>query len=81
MNALTDNSDTAERTGVESTCRMGIKAASQYLQGVSTQTLYRYRHQNIGPRSYTIGTRVFYDVEDLDAWVAEQKATSSRGGA
>lgn len=80
MIAVMGNPESAESTDIWAK-RMGIKDAAKYLQGVSTQTLYRYRHLNTGPRSYTIGTRVFYDREDLDAWVAEQKAGSTRGGA
>ena len=50
--------------------------------GVPVGTLRYRRHAGIGPRSYTLGgRRVRYDPEDVLAWLDEQKAATSRGGA
>ena len=43
-------------------------------------TLRWWRHMNTGPKSYLIGRTVVYDRADLDAWVADQKAATARGG-
>jgi len=39
-----------------------------------------YRHADKGPISYLIGSKVYYDVADLDEWLATQKAATLRGG-
>lgn len=50
--------------------------------GVPTGTLRYWRHAGIGPRSYTLGGRsVRYDPADVQHWLDEQKAATSRGGA
>lgn len=43
-------------------------------------TLRWWRHKDIGPKSYLIGSTVVYDRADLDAWIAEQKQATVRGG-
>jgi hypothetical protein len=55
-------------------------AETSIYTGIPASTLRFWRHQGSGPASYSIGARVFYDVVDLDAWVAAQKAASVRGG-
>lgn len=47
--------------------------------GIPAGTLRYWRHCDTGPRSYTVGRRIRYDVADLDAWIAAQKATTGRG--
>ena len=50
--------------------------------GVPTGTLRYWRHAGIGPRSYTLGGRsVRYDPADVQHWLDEHKAATSRGGA
>jgi DNA-binding transcriptional MerR regulator len=50
--------------------------------GVPVGTLRYWRHAGIGPRSYTLGGRsVRYDPTDVQHWLDEQKAATSRGGA
>lgn len=60
--------------------RLGTKDAAAYLGGLPEDTLRYWRYTGTGPRSYRLGRHIFYDVGDLDSWVAEQKDTTSRGG-
>ncbi|MCB0934359.1 MAG: helix-turn-helix domain-containing protein [Mycobacterium sp.] len=62
-----------------SSYRFRISEASEYLN-VPVNTLYYWRSNKVGPPSYTLQRMVYYDRADLDAWVAEQKAASVRGG-
>jgi hypothetical protein len=59
--------------------RMTTEPAADFL-GVAPATLRYWRHAGIGPASYRLGSKVFYDLVDLDAWAAEQRAGSVRGG-
>lgn len=59
--------------------RLNAKGAADYL-GVPADTLRYWRYEGTGPTSYRLGRHTFYDVADLDEWVAEQKATTARGG-
>jgi hypothetical protein len=56
-----------------------LPAAAEYIQ-MSEATLRYWRLNGIGPASYLRGHRLFYDIADLDAWLAEQKKNSLRGG-
>lgn len=49
--------------------------------GIPVGTLRYMRHCGTGPRSYTLGRTVRYDVEDVRAWLEAQKAATARGGA
>jgi hypothetical protein len=64
----------------QSSIRLGTKAAAAYLGGISEDTLRYWRYERTGPRSYRLGRRCYYDVADLDAWVAEQKSVTAVGG-
>lgn len=60
--------------------RLSTAEASKYT-GIAESTLRYYRHiGSTGPASYTLSSRVFYDLVDLDAWIAAEKAKSLRGG-
>jgi Helix-turn-helix domain len=59
--------------------RMPTADAARYV-GLAESTLRYYRHAGIGPVSYRVVGNVFYDRADLDAWLAEQRAASVRGG-
>lgn len=59
--------------------RMTSKQTASYI-GTSENTLRYWRACDEGPRSYSLGRRTFYDVEDVDDWIADQKAATSRGG-
>jgi hypothetical protein len=50
------------------------------ITGLAESTLRYYRHANKGPISYLIGSKVYYDVADLDEWLAAQKTATLRGG-
>jgi excisionase family DNA binding protein len=56
-----------------------LKQAASYL-GIQEQTLRIWRHENRGPKSYRIGSRVYFDREDLDAFIAVEKVKTARGG-
>lgn len=62
-----------------SSTRLTLAQAADYL-GLARQTLYQWRWENDGskPPSYRIGNRVYYDLEDLDEWIAQHKALSLR---
>lgn len=60
--------------------RVGTKHAGEYLGGISEDTLRYWRYAGTGPRSYRLGRRCYYDLADLEAWIAEQKAATQRGG-
>jgi len=49
--------------------------------GISESTFRYWRATGDGPRSWRLGRRVFYDREDVDAWLTAQKEATSRGGA
>jgi hypothetical protein len=56
-----------------------LHEAAEYLKR-EDQTLRIWRHRNIGPKSYRVGNRVYYDKEDIDAWIAVEKLKTARGG-
>lgn len=43
-------------------------------------TLRWWRHASLGPRSFTLGRRVYYDQEELLAWIDSQAERTSKGG-
>lgn len=47
---------------------------------IAESTWYDWRHRGIGPRSFKLGGRVVYRRAEVDAWLAEQAAATSRGG-
>lgn len=49
--------------------------AGQYI-GLSGKTLENWQHLGKGPRYTKIGSKVNYDISDLDAWIEEQKAAT-----
>jgi predicted DNA-binding transcriptional regulator AlpA len=50
------------------------------LTGVPAATLRKWRHEDRGPQSYQLENAVVYDEVDVEAWIARQKSTTSRGG-
>lgn len=59
---------------------MTTKQVSEFL-GVPEGTLRYYRLTGTGPASFKLGgRRVVYRRSEVDRWVAEQEASSSRGG-
>lgn len=71
---------TSQRTTPLAPTRLGAQDAAKYLGIPSLDTLRYWRYQGTGPRSYRLGRHTFYDVADLDAWVAQQKAATAVGG-
>lgn len=59
--------------------KLGMRATSAYT-GVLEGTLRYWRSIGVGPASYKLGRKVFYDRAELDRWMAEQKAATLRGG-
>lgn len=50
--------------------------------GPAESTLRYWRHTGEGgPASFRIGRRVVYRRSECDRWIAEQEATTSRGGS
>lgn len=47
---------------------------------VPQATLRDWRHNNYGPPSFALGRNIKYDEAELNAWVADQKAATGRGG-
>jgi predicted DNA-binding transcriptional regulator AlpA len=48
--------------------------------GIPVATLRWWRHRGEGPRSFKLGKTVFYDAEDVAAWVDSEKAKTVKGG-
>lgn len=63
------------------TRRITTKEAATHL-GISHRTLEQLRWQGKGPPFYKIGSRVIYDLQDLDEWFAGTKrlSTADPGG-
>lgn len=52
------------------------------MTGVPEGTLRYWRASDFGPPSFTLGPRrVVYRRDAVEAWIAAQEATSTRGGA
>jgi predicted DNA-binding transcriptional regulator AlpA len=49
--------------------RLRPPQAAEYLGGLSTSTLAKWRVSGFGPRYMKCGARVVYDREDLDSWL------------
>jgi Helix-turn-helix domain len=52
------------------------REASSFLR-VTKQTLARWRCYGLGPCFVRIGGRIFYDMDDLDAFIAARKFNST----
>lgn len=48
--------------------------------GIPAATLRYWRHADIGPASFTLGRRVVYRPEDVEAWIRSQEQATRRGG-
>lgn len=79
MAILIEKMPTREGIPVQVTARVKIERASE-ITGVPVGTLRFWRATNQGPRSYVVGRRLWYDVADLETWLDDQKAKSTRGG-
>jgi len=41
------------------------------------ETVRYWRHVGKGPKSFKVGRRVLYAIEDVDAWIARAKANTA----
>ncbi|WP_352551981.1 helix-turn-helix transcriptional regulator [Mesorhizobium australicum] len=55
---------------------LSLEEAARYLN-VSKSTLFRWRSQMIGPRSFLLGGRVRFRLSELDAFVARSEASGT----
>lgn len=62
------------------TAFLNLPKAAEYL-GLSTNTLYVWRHRRQGPPSFRMGRRVMYRISALDQWVHDQEMSDSRSNA
>jgi excisionase family DNA binding protein len=53
------------------------KTLAAYL-GLRVQTLYDWRHAGQGPAGFRLGKHLRYHDEDVQAWLAEQRAAENR---
>lgn len=44
-------------------------------------TLRWWRHAGRGPKSFVIGKKVLYRKSEIERWLSEQEAATTRGGA
>ncbi len=56
-----------------------LNEAAAYI-GRPAKTLQRWRHEDRGPRSASVGGRIVYDRDDLDSWIDAEFDRSARGG-
>jgi hypothetical protein len=61
----------------KTTCLKTANAAV-YL-GLAESTLRYWRHRGVGPKSYRIGRLTFWDVADLDCFIASERQKTERG--
>lgn len=64
----------------ESTQRtlLTVEEAAQLIRR-TPGTLRWWRHAGTGPRSFSLGRRVYYDLADLETWIASEERRSERG--
>jgi hypothetical protein len=80
MFATTAKHHSTEEGDMDRPRRLTTQQASDWL-GLPEATLRWYRHKaDRGPRSYSLGSRIFYDLADLQQWVESQKAATAKGG-
>jgi predicted DNA-binding transcriptional regulator AlpA len=48
--------------------------------GIPEGTLRWWRSTERGPRSFKLGRTVFYDENDVAAWIASEKTKTAKGG-
>jgi Helix-turn-helix domain len=71
---------TAPRRNMNTPRRLTTQQTSEWL-GLPEATLRWYRHRgDRGPRSYCLGSRIFYDLVDVEEWAEAQKAATAKGG-
>ena len=56
------------------------EAAAEYLGGIVTGTLAKWRHFGEGPEYVRIGSRIMYERSSLDAYIASRRCRSTSEG-
>lgn len=69
---------TSSAAGIVRADRLNTQQAAEYL-GYSVKTLHNMRYSGTGPASYKIGGRIWYDLRDLDVYIARCKAETLVG--
>lgn len=60
--------------------RLTTAEAAEYLP-MKIETLRWRRKQGLGPPSFKIGRKLYYERADLDQWLEAQRETTGVGGA
>jgi len=60
---------------------MTTKQVCEHYPFLNQNTLRYQRMNNTGPASFTINGRVLYRRSEVERWLAEQEAATTRGGA
>ncbi|MCL2714736.1 MAG: helix-turn-helix domain-containing protein [Alphaproteobacteria bacterium] len=47
----------------------------------SLRTLEKYRMEGSGPNYYKIGSRIVYNIEDVESWLEQRRRTSTKDSA
>ena len=53
--------------------RLRPPQAAEYLGGLSTSTLAKWRVSGFGPRYLRVGARIVYEQADLDEWLISRR--------
>ncbi|GAA4746594.1 helix-turn-helix domain-containing protein [Gordonia alkaliphila] len=56
------------------------KQVSETYPFLPAATLRYWRHANQGPASFMLGKKVLYRRSEIERWIAEQEAATTRGG-
>jgi hypothetical protein len=62
------------------TTKYDVNGAAQYV-GMSRDFLNRHRVTGAGPAFLKLGGRIFYTEDDLEAWLASRRRTSTSQAA
>lgn len=60
---------------------LSTKQVTDLYPFLNANTLRYLRHAGRGPASFTVNNRVLYRRAEVDRWLAEQEAATTRGGA
>ncbi|GAA4668518.1 helix-turn-helix transcriptional regulator [Gordonia humi] len=59
---------------------MNTKQVCAYWPFLNQNTMRYMRHAGTGPASFVINGKVFYRRAEVERWLAEQEAATTRGG-
>lgn len=57
------------------------KTLSKMFPIIKPQSWSSMRHRGVGPKFVKLGNRVFYDVDDVEAWIEGNKVSSTAEAA